>query len=467
MVKNSRSMNLNILIMTAIAAFMSLSCSGDKAGEEDSPLASRPFISASAEDGDNGLVEAQVDTIALTVKFNFTGRTDFSAVPVAFSLNEGYSIEGGDGEVISLDLDNESVVTFIAKGASQSYTVSATGTTPFDIHAGVNLSYWLQAGGGLWAMDGSIRTKIQKLIDLGFDHFRIPVDESFMFKTDGTLNQTNLSMLTTGLDVICELGAKAIVDLHKLKNPDIFTSKTAEARFYECWKLLSSALSGYPLDAVAYELLNEPEDGAKSDLWNPILNNAIEQIRSTEKRRLIVIGSVGWQSYDQLNNLIIPRNDPNLIISFHYYNPMVLTHYGFDWSIGTFEYGLPSYPGCPVSEDVYNHFTDAERERFGWWYTTGQYFDAAKIGSQISNAYYAAKARDVRLYCGEFACSGKIGDNGTEAQQRLDWLRDVVTVCDKYDIPFCHWENSSSGFGFCFPNGNVSDTMVRIITGKE
>ena len=39
---------------------------------------------------------------------------------------------------------------------------------------------------------------------------------------------------------------------------------------------------------------------------------------------------------------------------------MVLTHYGFDWSIGTFEYGLPSYPGCPVSEDVYNHFTDAE-----------------------------------------------------------------------------------------------------------
>ena len=52
------------------------------------------------------MVEAQVDTIALTVKFNFTGRTDFSAVPVAFSLNEGYSIEGGDGEVISLDLDN-------------------------------------------------------------------------------------------------------------------------------------------------------------------------------------------------------------------------------------------------------------------------------------------------------------------------------------------------------------------------
>ena len=94
-------MNLNILIMTAIAAFMSLSCSGDKAGEEDSPLASRPFISASAEDGDNGMVEAQVDTIALTVKFNFTGRTDFSAVPVAFSLNEGYSIEGGDGEVIA------------------------------------------------------------------------------------------------------------------------------------------------------------------------------------------------------------------------------------------------------------------------------------------------------------------------------------------------------------------------------
>ena len=81
MVKNSRSMNLNILIMTAIAAFMSLSCSGDKAGEEDSPLASRPFISASAEDGDNGMVEAQVDTIALTVKFNFTGRSPCGVFP--------------------------------------------------------------------------------------------------------------------------------------------------------------------------------------------------------------------------------------------------------------------------------------------------------------------------------------------------------------------------------------------------
>jgi endoglucanase len=53
---------------------------------------------------------------------------------------------------------------------------------------------------------------------------------------------------------------------------------------------LSQALIKYPVEDVAYELMNEPVADDPED-WNKLVEKAVAIIRKTEPKRKIVIGS--------------------------------------------------------------------------------------------------------------------------------------------------------------------------------
>jgi endoglucanase len=108
---------------------------------------------------------------------------------------------------------------------------------------------------------------------------------------------------------------------------------------------------------VAYELMNEPVADDPSD-WNRLVARAVRAVREREPQRTLVIGSNRWQSADTFDRLRLPEGDRNVLLSFHFYTPMPLTHYGAGWTkVGSTRARCatrvrwcprPTSPGCPA-----------------------------------------------------------------------------------------------------------------------
>ena len=102
-------------------------------------------------------------------------------------------------------------------------------------------------------------------------------------------------------------------------------------KFISLWRNLSSAVHKWPNDMVAYEFMNEPV-ADDPEQWNSLLARVADSIRNWEPERTLVIGSNRWQSATTFDQLKIPQNDRNIILSFHFYEPFHLTHYQASWT---------------------------------------------------------------------------------------------------------------------------------------
>lgn len=125
-------------------------------------------------------------------------------------------------------------------------------------------------------------------------------------------------------------GLMVILDCHEFDA----MGKDAEGnhdRFLSFWRQVSAhcAKTG---DNVVFELLNEPSRKLTPALWNQYLREALALVRTTNPARTVIVGPAFWNSIDHLNELELPADDRNLIVTVHYYKPMEFTHQGAAWS---------------------------------------------------------------------------------------------------------------------------------------
>ena len=111
----------------------------------------------------------------------------------------------------------------------------------------------------------------------------------------------------------------------------MFSDPQAAVHFGDLWTDLSDALHSWPLDAVAYELMNEPVAKDNAD-WNRVARVPFRAIREhepeTHGRARFSIEFCQVHTFDDLE---VP-DDEHLILTFHYYMPMALTHYRAGWT---------------------------------------------------------------------------------------------------------------------------------------
>src|SRR5690606_18847861 len=132
------------------------------------------------------------------------------------------------------------------------------------------------------------------------------IDADFFARVDWAVN----SSLKAGL--------KAIINVHHYdgiaKQPD-----EHQARLIGMWKQIAEHYASYP-DTLYFELLNEPHDALTAEKNNALIKAALPTIRQSNPTRAVVVGSVQWSSFRGLPELELP-DDPNLIVTFHYYDP--------------------------------------------------------------------------------------------------------------------------------------------------
>jgi endoglucanase len=287
---------------------------------------------------------------------------------------------------------------------------------------GVNIGNALEAPNeGDWGV--VIKDKYFEIIrEAGFDTVRIPIrwsshadnsppfkiDENFLRRVDWVINKSLEQNLIT------------IINIHHYEE---IMEKPAEHRdrFIALWKQISEHYKDYP-NMLYFELLNEPHGNLTSSLWNKLIQDSIEVIRETNQDRKIIVGPVDWNNVYRLEDLIIPANDKNIIVTFHFYTPFEFTHQGAEW--------------ISPSPSVGKRWTESEAER-----------------NQITNeldiaAQWAVKHNNIPIFLGEFGAYSK-----ADMASRVRWTYFVAREAEKRNIAWCYWE-FCSGFGVYDPVKN-------------
>ena len=353
--------------------------------------------------------------------------------------------------------------------------LAQTGTVNnFKIKRGTNVSHWLSQSEARGEMR---RLHIQeedfeRLERLGFDFVRIPIDEVQFWDEKGNKLPEAWTLLTNALNWAGKHHLRAIVDLHIIRSHyfnavneggsaanTLFTSEKAQQDLINLWYQLSDALKGYSNDWVAYEFMNEPV-ADDHEQWNQLVAKVHKALRAREPQRTLVVGSNRWQGYETMKYLKVPQGDKNIVLSFHYYNPMLLTHYTAWWTpIGKYK-GKIHYPGIMVTKEDYDAAPadiKAELEPY-----TRQVWDINKIREDFRDAIAVAKKYGLQLFCGEWG----IYEN-TDRELGYQWTKDMLTVFNEFNIAWTPWCYDAD-FGFwdqqhdCFKD----KPMVDLLMGK-
>jgi endoglucanase len=339
-------------------------------------------------------------------------------------------------------------------------------TEEFNLRTGVNVSHWLSQSHARGEERKQYITEadFDTIASLGFDHVRIPVDEVQLWDSLGNKESDAFTLLHKAIQWAFDAKLRVIVDLHILRshyfiseNNTLWTDPAEQEKLVDLWLQLSDELHQYPSDKLAYEILNEavakdPED------WNKLLNNVIKALRIKESQRKIVVGSNKWQIPDTFPELRIPENDANLILSFHFYTPLALTHHTAPWSSIAEYRGPVNYPGQIVDTSQYKNLSSSTVDFMRT--TANGYFNKKILEEIMLPAIKIAKKRNLPLYCGEYGVYPKIPQDIA-----LLYYKDVCSIFSENKIAYCHWCYKGD-FPIIGKNGEPNRSLVKILTAK-
>ncbi|MFW5851606.1 MAG: glycoside hydrolase family 5 protein [Bacteroidota bacterium] len=348
----------------------------------------------------------------------------------------------------------------------------------FSITKGINLSHWLSQFFG-WSPKDVFVTKndIAYLKNIGFDHVRLPIDEEQMFHENGMFNQENLSYLHSCIKWCLEEDMRVVVDLHILRSHHfnagnnegamtLWNNPKDQDTMIDIWRKLSSELSSYSTDMVAYEFMNEPV-APKHSMWNTLVARGHTILRALEPNRTLIFGPNMWQFPRFFKYFEIPANDSNIILSFHTYDPLPFTHYKAYWMpLGKYS-GPVQYPGSIIPE---KHFPEFEKATKG-----DKVLDIVKDYNEFSRKTFVsivspaidfAKKHGMQLYCNEFGCLPSV-----PTEDRIRYFKDIISVFSEYDIAYASWDYKGD-FGIVewdretYTNKEEDSEIIKILTQK-
>jgi endoglucanase len=285
---------------------------------------------------------------------------------------------------------------------------------PLDLGHGINLGNFLESpkegdwGGVLKEEDFSI------IKQAGFVTVRVPIRWSSHVATAApyTIDPVFLSRVDWVVVQAKKNGLNAILDYHNddalMKDPD-----GQGERFVAIWRQVAAHYQAEP-PSILFELLNEPN---KMDVphWNKLLVQALAVIRPTNPTRAVVVGPTVWNSPGMLPTLVLPEDDQNLIVTFHFYDPMSFTHQGASWVAAFTNMSGNTWDG-----------TDAQKKPIV------EIFDKAQKWGQEHHR---------PIFLGEFGAYSK-----GPMDSRARWTAFVARTAEAHGFSWAYWE-FSSGFG--------------------
>lgn len=313
---------------------------------------------------------------------------------------------------------------------------------------GINVPHWFWIGGSTddaYTKGYFTRRDADQLAALGVKHVRIPVAPGYLWDSESsTLRPGPLAIFREAINTLNAAGLIAIVDPHYSDEITPWLREGAASgrceKLERFWGGLAAALADTPPDRVLLEVLNEPHDlkpGADgASPWHPMQQAVVRVIRAAAPQHTIIVTGDEWGGINGLLKLA-PIDDPNLIYSFHFYEPMTFTHQAANWGAPNWKHlnNVP-YPATEASIQAVagTIADDAARGELSWY--LGQKWDGGKIAAEIGRAAAWSKANGVPVYCGEFGVHRRAAPDAARGR----WLGDVVRALRSHNIPGAMWD---------------------------
>ena len=296
---------------------------------------------------------------------------------------------------------------------------------------GINITAWFRFPASRDPAALSAYLSDQALADLrasGFDFVRLAVDPQVV---DGAAQR---SVLIAAIRRIQRQGLTVVVSPHP-HDWRLETNPADRERLSAFWKTLAAALR--PLDPARTvpEVLNEPVFANDPTGWAALQHRLLAQIRQALPHATVVLTGQDWGSIGGLLALS-PEDDPNVIYSFHFYDPAELTSLaayrpGLDRvALAGLPFPVASRMRCDLTAD--RSADTATRELMRYYCGLG--WDASRIAAPIDRATAWALAHHVRLLAGEFGASADLNPAA-----RLAWLHTVTDTLAKRNIGWALW----------------------------
>ena len=308
---------------------------------------------------------------------------------------------------------------------------------------GINTSIWFAQSPGHYSVE-RLRTftttdDLVLIHRLGFDHIRISIDATPL--QEWQRNQPEGRDFMTELDRVVDFalaqGLSVVLDLHPespYKQKLLQGNDSADA-FAQLWAGLAGHFNRRDPERVFFELMNEPEQNDPYR-WQGIENMVAVQVRRVAPAFTLIASGARYSGLDDLM-LLEPLSDPNVIYTFHDYEPFAFTHQGATWTLPAVQplRGVP-YPSSPEAVSPLL----AQEPTLAGQFFVEQYgldrWDARRVDASLVFAERWAKQYGVPVYCGEFGVHRPYAD----AASRERWTEDMRVALEKHGIGWAMWD---------------------------
>ena len=268
----------------------------------------------------------------------------------------------------------------------------------------------------------------------GFDFVRLAVDPDVVAAP---------GMREVAVTAICRLqsrGLAVVVDAH----PTAWHLETSAAdrnRLLAFWRAMGPALRRCDPLLTVPEILNEPVFPGDPASWAALQHAILLELRATLPHSTILLTGQDWGSIGGLLALT-PESDPNVLYSFHFYDPAELTSLaayrpGLDrTALARLPFPIGDRATCEGSATGPSatgpSATGPTGELMRYYCAMG--WDRSAIEQRIGRAAAWARAHRVVLLAGEFGASDALNPPA-----RLAWLRSVRQALEASGVGWALW----------------------------
>ncbi len=327
--------------------------------------------------------------------------------------------------------------------------------------------------------------QFERMHAMGFDFIRLSVDPGPLLASEGGTRQEALAILEAAVRTATSAGLKVVFNLHGVSQVPQYgmdmiyggADSDGVAAYRAMVVDVAQMLVAVGVADVAIEPYNEPAyypcDASGTEDWQTIMADTVNDIRAVSANLTVVATGACGGSITGLTDLDPSFDDPNLLYSFHMYEPHSFTHQRHD-DPESFASGLPwpasegnaelTIEGLRASMDAAG--IDMGRQARNKLEVQGpvtQYFaenwGQPQLEARIGEAVAWAEGHDIareRLFMGEFGAILMTPDGrmGAHNQDRLRYLAAVRQEAEKYGFPWAIWEYSNPyGMSVIVPSG--------------
>lgn len=362
--------------------------------------------------------------------FAFAAATDLnlsSITELAFSVSS--DIPNGSSTLYFDDIQ-------LVNTSTGTTTSATTQQRAASFQRGMNLNNWLEA---YWlipfnAFPETDRFEAQDIINfrnLGIDALRLPVTfEHLAGPAPNYTLDTNhevFGLIDDAISWAASNNMKLIIDMHHGTNTLTDANYLTELpRLEAIWAQIIARYSELDPERYFFEIYNEPFD-ISNDNFRVVAQALVDVIRAAGADHSVIVGASGFNSAGELLSFP-PLDDPDIIYTFHFYEPFAFTHQQMSWTNPPY-LASRAFPIGSDETDVSNTINAA-----GEW---RDFYNAPVI-------------------VGEFGVT-----NEAAAADRCNWIELIADLFADNGFAWFYWgaTDISNGFGF-FDGGVISEATM-------